>query len=431
MNFTGNKGVNVKKKIYNFTYLLSKEIEVFSMKGELNNNIFMKFLESKPIFKNRNALTISFTPETIPHREGQINDLSRILAPALKGQRPSNIFLYGRPGTGKTLVSRYVGSQLEEISNCNGQRVKTLYVNCKMKRVADTEYRLLAELSRMLGREVPFTGLPTDKVYNTFFQTLEENKGIIIIIIDEIDALINKTGDEILYNLTRMNQELHNSRVSLIGITNNLSFIETLDPRIKSSLSEEELIFPPYNALQLQDILRERAKIAFEPGVLEEGVIEKCAALAAQEHGDARRALDLLRVAGELAERNGEDKVRVAHVDMAHEKIDLDRIIETVKTQPKQSQAVLYAILRLAEKNKEIQTGDIFDCYQEICKEQGLKVLTQRRISDLISELDLFGIINAKIVSKGRYGRTRVVSINLSKTIFRKLKKLLEQIFYS
>lgn len=392
-------------------------------------NIFEKFLQSKPIFNNREALTISFSPENIPHREKQINDLGRILAPALKGGKPSNVFLYGRPGTGKTLVSRLVGSELEKIGKNNNHDIKVLYVNCKMKRTADTEYRLMAYLSSMLGKKVPFTGLPTDQVYKVFFETLEENKQTMILIIDEIDSLVEKTGDEILYNLTRINQELKNSRVSLIGITNNLGFVETLDPRIKSSLSEEELIFPPYNALQLQDILRGRSYVAFLPGVLEPGVVEKCAALAAQEHGDARRALDLLRVAGELAERNAEEKVTVKHVDNAQEKIDIDRIIEIVKAQPRQSQAVLYSIVELTEKNKEIQSGEVYDFYQEMCKKHGLRILTTRRVSDLIAELDLFGIINTKVISKGRYGRSRVISFGLVDSINNKLKKLLYEIF--
>ena len=395
----------------------------------MDKNIFTKFLETKTIFSNREVLTISFTPESIPHREKQINDLGRILTPALKGGRPSNIFLYGRPGTGKTLVSKFVGSELEKISESNGKKVRVIYVNCKMKKVADTEYRLLAELSKELGKEVPFTGLPTDQVYHIFFEILEKKSQTVILIIDEIDALVQKTGDEILYNLTRINQDLKDSRLSLIGITNNLGFIETLDPRVKSSLSDEELIFPPYNALQLQDILRTRASAAFTMDVLEPGVIEKCAALAAQEHGDARRALDLLRVAGELAERKAEEKITVKHVDAAEEKIDVDRIIETVKAQPRQSQAVLYAMVQLAEKNKEIQTGEVFDKYQDICKQQGLKTLTTRRVSDLISELDLFSIINTKIISRGRYGRTRVISLNLSDTVYNKLKSLLEEIF--
>jgi len=298
-----------------------------------------------------------------------------------------------------------------------------------MKKIADTEYRLIAELSKNLGKEVPFTGLPTDQVYNAFFGILDEKNQTVILIIDEIDALIEKTGDEILYNLTRINQDLKNARVSIIGITNNLNFIETLDSRIKSSLSEEELIFPPYNALQLQDILRTRASVAFVSEVLDEGVIEKCAALAAQEHGDARRALDLLRVAGELAERNADGKVSVSHVDAAQGKIDIDRVLETVKAQPKQSQAVLYSIIQLADKNNNIQTGDVFDLYQNICNQHGLKPLTQRRVSDLIAELDLFGIINTKIISRGRYGRTRVMSLSLSETVCKRLKNLLYEIF--
>ncbi|MFH0928949.1 MAG: ORC1-type DNA replication protein [Candidatus Aenigmatarchaeota archaeon] len=394
-----------------------------------NDNIFTKFLESKPIFSNREALTISFKPETIPHREKQVNDLGRILTPALKGGRPSNIFLYGRPGTGKTLVSRFVGSELEKISGSNGHEIKVLYVNCKMKKIADTEYRLLAELSKELGKEVPFTGLPTPQVYNAFFEALDAKKQTIIVIIDEIDTLVQKTGDEILYNLTRVNQDLKNSKLSIIGITNNLGFIETLDPRVKSSLSEEELIFPPYNALQLQDILKNRASIAFTPDILDVGVIEKCAALAAQEHGDARRALDLLRVAGELSERNSHDRVSIEQVDNAEEKIDVDRVIETVKAQPKQSQIVLYSIIQLAEKSKEIQTGEVFDRYQDVCKQQCIKTLTTRRVSDLISELDLSSVISTKIVSKGRYGRTRVISLNLSDTVYNKLKNLLEELF--
>jgi cell division control protein 6 len=179
----------------------------------------------------------------------------------------------------------------------------------------------------------------------------------------------------------------------------------------------------------LQDILRTRSSLAFAPNSLEPGVIEKCAALAAQEHGDARRALDLLRVAGELAERNCEEKVLIKHVDMAQEKIDIDRVLEIAKAQPKQSQIVLYTIIHLAEKNKEIQTGEVIDNYQSLCANHNLKPLTQRRISDLIAELDLFGIITTKIISKGRYGRTRVITLNLSDYILKRLKNLLYEIF--
>ncbi len=391
------------------------------------DNIFDKFLGNEAIFSNRSVLSIAFTPTTIPHREDQINELGRILAPSLRGEKPSNIFVYGRTGTGKSLVTRLVGEQLVKRSQNNGNKVKLIYLNCKMKS-ADTEYRLMASLSKEFGVHVPFTGLPTQQVYQTFFDCIDSSKQNVILIIDEIDALIQKNGDEILYSLTRINQDLKKSSLSIIGITNDLSFIESLDPRIKSCLSEEELIFPPYNAIQLQDILRNRSKQAFKADTVEQGVLEKCSALAAQEHGDARRALDLLRVSGELAERAGEDKIKIDHVDKAEEKIDIDRTTELVKSQPRQSQAVLWAIIKISKKNN-IETGDIVDKYHDVCRDNGIKPLTQRRVSDLIAELDLFGIINTKVISKGRYGRTRVVSLGISDHVYNKLTKLLQQNF--
>lgn len=390
-------------------------------------DIFTQFLENNPVFTNRSALTISFTPETIPHREKQIADLGRILAPALRGGKPSNIFIYGRTGTGKSLVSMFVGSELSKAAN--GHKINIMYVNCKMKKAADTEYRLLASLLKELGQKVPFTGLPTDRLYQMLFEAIEAKEQTVILIVDEIDALVAKTGDEILYNLTRVNGEMKKSRLAMIGITNDLGFVERLDPRVKSSLSEEELVFPPYNAVQLQDILKQRAELAFVKGVLGDGVIEKAAALAAQEHGDARRALDLLRVAGELAERSAETKIDIKHVDSAQDKIDQDRIFEIVKAQPRQSQAVLWAIIRAAEGSSIVESGAVFDTYNKICTEHALKPLTQRRISDLIAELDLFGIISAKVVSRGRGGRTRIIKLNLTDYTLKRLKNVLLEIF--
>ncbi|MCX8179194.1 MAG: ORC1-type DNA replication protein [Candidatus Aenigmarchaeota archaeon] len=394
-------------------------------------NIFQEFINKPPqIFKNREALSSEFIPETIYHRNKEINLVASILAPSLKGERPSNIFIYGLTGTGKTLVSNYIASELEKISTQGNFPIKVLYINCKMKKISDTEYRLVTELTRMLGFNLPTTGLPTDYIYQTFFNVLDSEKRIIILILDEIDALVEKMGDEFLYNLTRINQELKQAKVSIIGITNDLHFIETLDPRVKSSLREEEVLFVPYNAMQLHDILKQRAELAFAENVLSEEVIPKCAALAAQEHGDARRALELLRVAGEIAERLNDNKVTEKHVDMAQEKIDYDRIIETTKVLPKQTKVVLWSILELAEtKRDDIQTGDVYDIYQKKCREIGLYPLTQRRVSDLISELDMAGIINAKVTSLGRYGRTRVISFNLSEPIKQKIKSILTESF--
>ena len=231
--------------------------------------------------------------------------------------------------------------------------MQVFYLNCKLKRVADTEYRLIAQLAREFGEEVPATGLPTDEIYKIFVKALDKKKQILILILDEIDQLVSKTGDEILYNLTRLNTELKNAEVSIIGISNDLVFTDNLDPRVKSSLSEEELVFPPYNAIQLQKILKQRSDMAFKEGTVKEGVIEKCAAYAAREHGDARRALELLRVAGELAERKGATEIDVSFIDEAEEKIERDRIFDIVTSQPKQFKLTLYSILSVCSSTEK------------------------------------------------------------------------------
>jgi archaeal cell division control protein 6 len=376
------------------------------------NGFFDKFLSNKPLFINKQVLQSSYTPETIPHREEQIEQVASILAPCLRLDKPSNIFIYGKTGTGKTLSIKYVMNQLMDISKDKKIPLKICYINCKLKRVSDTEYRLISQLAREVGCEVPATGLPTDEVYRIFINSIDKEKKVLILILDEIDQLVNKSNDEILYNLTRLNSELKNVQISLIGISNDLVFRDNLDPRIKSSLSEEELHFPPYNALQLQDILRERSKNAFRKEVIENGVIEKCAAYAAKEHGDARRALELLRVAGELAERKNEPQILMRHIDEAEEKIDKDRVLEAIHVQPKQFQLTIFSILMMSNKNKgPIFTGEMYELYKEYCIKAGLKPLTQRRVSDIIGELDMLGIINAKVISKGRYGRTREIRL--------------------
>ena len=383
---------------------------------------FNEYINKDNVFKNKKALQDNYSPEIIPHREIQIKEIAGIFAPALKLEKPSNLFLYGQTGTGKTLTVKYIISKINKTASSNKIPLKIIYINCKLKKVSDTEYRLIAQLAREFGQEIPVTGLPTDEIYNIFFKTLDSKKRMLIVVLDEIDELVKKTGDKILYNLTRINSELQNSQLSIVGISNNALFRDDLDPRVKSSLSEEEIVFPPYNALQLQDILQQRSKNAFQEQILEEGVIAKCSAYAAREHGDARRALDLLRVAGEIADRENSSNVQLKHIDEAEKRIERDRILEIASSQPKQSQATLFSIISLVEKRKRSKSrepvfaGEVYDYYKEICRKTNLRPLTQRRLSDIVSELDMLGVIQARVMSKGRGGRTREIKINISST---------------
>ena len=429
-----------------------------------NQGLFDDLLSGEPIFENKEVLRPSYTPHELPHRNDQINRMATILVSALRGETPSNILIYGKTGTGKTASAKFVSQELESTSQKYDVPCEVEYINCE---VTDTQYRVLAQLANTfieknqqviadrLDRcrelrseatddpgalattefatlddldarideletdaeemeEVPMTGWPTDRVYSTFFEAVDYHERVVVIMLDEIDKLVEKSGDDTLYNLSRMNSELDRSRISIMGISNDLKFTDFLDPRVKSSLGEEEIVFPPYDANQLRDILQHRADIAFKEEALTDDVIPLCAAFAAQEHGDARRALDLLRTAGELAERSQAEIVAEKHVRQAQDKIELDRVVEVVRTLPTQSKIVLFAVI-LLEKNgvHNINTGEVFNIYKRLCEEIDADVLTQRRVTDLISELDMLGIVNAVVVSKGRYGRTKEMGLSV------------------
>ncbi|MCC6059357.1 MAG: ORC1-type DNA replication protein [Thermofilum sp.] len=370
--------------------------------------IFERYVESK-IFKDREKLLPDYVPEELPHRDEQILKLASILAPALRGSRPSNVFIYGLTGTGKTAVTKYVLRKMKEKAP---QTVEYAYINCRQN---NTSYRVLAELAKHVGVKIPFTGLALGEVMKRLLQGLERRRYVLIVVLDEIDNLVKRQGDDVLYFLTRVNENLSSSKVSLIGITNDLKFTEFLDARVKSSLGEEELVFPPYSAAQLEDILRRRAKEALHEGVVDDEVLRRVAAIAARQNSDCRLALDILLKAADIADREGASRITLEHVEKARNEIEKNLAVDIIKTMPLHVKLVLASIYLLSRSDsaRMITTGLIYDKYKELVGKVGIEPVTSRRVSDIINELDMTGIINAKVISLGRYGRTKVVSLGV------------------
>jgi cell division control protein 6 len=378
------------------------------------DDVFDNFVKGAKLFKDREVLRHDYLPDKLPHRESQIRLLGGAIAPVLKDARCSNIFIYGKTGTGKTAVTKYVLSHLEAKAKEYGASVRFCYVNCRM---IGTEYRIFASLSQSIGLSVPFTGLSVGEVFDRFRASLDGSRTLFIVVLDEVDSLIKDRGDGLLYELTRINETLRNSRVSLIGISNDLRLKEFLDPRVFSSLSEEEMIFRPYDASELHNILLERSKLSFNEGSLSEAALNVCSALAAAEHGDARRALDLLRVAGEVAERKGAATITEEHVKEAEKNIEHNRVVEALKNLTLHSKLVLLSVYHLNKSS--VTTGEIYDVYNKLCGELGVSLLTQRRLGTLVNELDVMGLLNAKVVSMGRYGRTKKIRLDISRTLLK------------
>ncbi len=384
------------------------------MSDDLLDNIFEKAATVKALVKNRRTLTIDYVPEKLPFRDEETKTIAQALSVVLREARPSNLLLFGKPGTGKTAVVKNVIERLRKKAKELEIDVIVPFINTK---TANTAYKVLYEIAEDMGinkvekkLQVHFTGLSMGEATDRILDFIQKKKFHVILVMDEIDSLVDKNGDDILYNFTRANERIcEGGFISLIGISNSLTFKDKLDPRVRSSLSEEEMVFNPYTIEQLQRILSDRSKLAFNDDIISDAVINLCAAMAGKENGDARRAIDLLRVAAEIAERERVIKVEEKHIRLAQEKIERDTNYEVLKNSTTHTKLVIVAII----KSKNGNTGEVYEIYSSLCTHSEQEPLTQRRITQIISELDQLGLITSNVVSQGRYGRSQRIKITI------------------
>lgn len=379
------------------------------------DSIFQRALSSPKLFRNHDALRSDYVPDHLPFRSEQITSIAEVLAPILHSSKPSNLLIYGKTGTGKTAVTKNVINKLSQ--TCSSKDIPARFVYCNIRN-AGTEYRVLAEFATTIGLTIPFTGLAVSEVLSRVQNFMKSNSLHAILILDEIDHLVKSFGDNLLYDLTNSSANINPGFLSIIGISNDLQFKEQLGARVLSRLSEEETVFPPYSAIELKSILQERAKFAFNNNMFTEAAVNLCAALSGSEHGDARRAVDLLRIAGEVAERDGAPQLDEKHVRIALQKIDQDRISDALKTLPIQAKLVLIAaVTNNVKEQSKASSGSIYEEYSRLCAQTGIEPLTTRRVSGLVTELDTLGLISANVVNYGRYGRTKKITPQISMAI--------------
>jgi len=263
------------------------------------------------------------------------------------------------------------------------------------------------------GKELPSTGLAISVIFKRLLDRIENNKINAVFVIDEIDYLahlVSKTGKDVLYQLTRANERLEHGSLTLVGISNDLTFKEYLDPRVISTLGEEEIVFTNYSVEQIKKILNERIKDAYIEDSVEESALNLCAAMSGREHGDARRAIDLLRVAGEIAEREQSDMVTEEHIRAASQKIEENKEVTSLKSYPLHEKLLIIAIMKASGSS----TGEIYSAYKTLCTSVRQKELSQRRVTQMLSEIEMSGIISGRIIHQGIHGRTKKYKLTVS-----------------
>ena len=377
---------------------------------------FSELLHKKsPVFKEKGVLSPHYVPETLLYREEELKRLMLAVAPALESKKPSNMFIYGKTGTGKTASSRHVLQKLVEENNAG---VSALYMNC---RVYDSRYKVLQKTITEFHPDFAKTGYSFAVLYEKLLDWIETSKAKqVVMFLDEVDMV--RDLDNLVYTLTRANDDLKQGGLSLIGISNKIGFKQRLDSRARSSLCEEELVFQPYNAIQLAGILRQRCEKAFLPNVVDDSAIELASAIAASDNGDARYALLLLLRAGELAEKRGLQKITDKEVEESRKAADEDKAFEIISTLPEHQKFVLYALAslygeadykRLVEEagEKMFFSGEVYERYVSLAKKFGRDPRTARWYREYVHELEMIGLISTSASGKGIRGHTNLLRL--------------------
>ena len=265
-------------------------------------------------------------------------------------------------------------------------------------------------------------GISLDELMCRIEERIRDYRGYFILFIDEIDHVRRDLDSFLKFLIKRLPQTV-SLKLVIVFSSNRLNWQENTDPRIKSFLKINELFFKPYNAFDLRKILSLRIEKALNQKMIQKGVLEKIAAVSSRTHGDARKAVELLAKSAHIAEKEG-TTVSMDLVDRALEEIERDKYVAMIKSSPKQLQAALYSIISASSLTKAFHTGDAYEGYRAFCTKIKLRALTQRAFSDLVSELDMYGFIQARVFSHGRYGRTKEITVNLPKEVSDKLKQV-------
>lgn len=358
------------------------------------------------IYRDRDALREDYQPENLVGRDEELDIYQAALQPVINGEQPNNIFLYGKNGVGKTAATRYLLDHLQsDATTYDDIELTVILLNCDG---LTSSYQIVTRLVNEFRDEtnqISTTGYPRAAVYKMLWNELD-TAGTILIVLDEVDHI---EDDSILYQLprARANGNLTDAKVGIIGISNDFSFREDLSPKVRSSLCEEEIHFPAYNATELHQILKQRAEVAFRDGILDESVIRLCAAYGAKDAGDARQSLDLLMKAGDIARDESVEHVKEEHVRRGRSTLERGRIREGIEGLTQHGHLVLYALLTLDQEGKTpVRSRDVRPRYTNMAKKASIDPLVPRRMRDHLSELTMLGIVDVTERNEGRRGGT-------------------------
>jgi archaeal cell division control protein 6 len=373
------------------------------------------------ILKNSDALFPDYIPERIVGRQKAKRQVATLFRPLLRAGSPNNGLIYGPSGSGKTVVTKYVLRLLDKslAEAPRNNNVQWVYITCKqINAESDILYTLIRELDPSTG--ISQRGHSMGYYYSSLWKIMIEQGTSMIVVLDEIDFL---KSDNLLYNFSRAvsNGDLPQGQfIRIVGLSNTLKFENKLDSRVRSSAAFRKIVFDPYNDDQLFDILMDRVNIAFEPGTISQETIKLCAEYSCKTTGDARRAIELLFIAAEIAEIEIASAVTEEHVNRATLVVNQNLLVSTTTNLPLHHKLTLLSILRIMEFVDEATSGQIYKLYVKMCRYINEPELGRTSVSGIISILETAGLVSTRKANAGsRGGRTRKTTVPEAKDVIK------------
>lgn len=364
------------------------------------------------VFKDLARLDFDYVPDDLPHREEAVRFLSQTYRGLTQGGRREHAFLWGPVGTGKTVVAKRFARDFQGALRKRGQTLDHVHVNCRSRKSAGL---VMLGVLQHFDKNYPERGFSVGEMIQDLRKQLERRDTHLLVILDEVDALLRTDGSDLVYDLTRLQSEGGPAwpGVSLVLISQE-DVLGRLDEASLSTFKRSNSFrLDPYGPEALEAITGQRVEMAFQRGAVEDDTVSLVADTVAAQGGSARLAIEILQKAGRLADDEGSQHVTPEHIRAA--KADSWSHITTTKLQamPKHPLLVLLALARRLQKDQSAYatTGNVEKAYGVVCEEFGETARGHTQFWKYLNQLRDAGFLLSRLSGKGHAGTTQLLSI--------------------
>ncbi|MBE2899839.1 AAA family ATPase [Methanothermobacter thermautotrophicus] len=364
------------------------------MKGDKRRDIRDILLHDETLFRNMHAFDPDYVPENYRYRESQMEALAVCIRPALRNGRPVNAVILGSCATGKTTAIK----KIFEMAESTSESVVCCYINCQLH---TTRFGIFSQIySRIFGHQPPETGVPFSRIYQAIMQHLASENRALVVALDDINHLFySKNANKVLYDILRAHEVFEGVRTGVFAVLSDIEFRYALDKNVDSIFIPQEIVFPPYTREEVFNILRDRVRVGFYPGVISDELIERITDHT-MDTGDLRYGIDLLRVCGNLAEADASPMITGEHLERAIKSTGPVNLIHTVRTLNENEREFLRI---LADAGDDITAGALYELFRE---STGSSYSSFNRI---IEKLEFLRLIDTRLTGKGVRGNSRIL----------------------